>query len=44
MGNKWSDIAEAVKTKTENQVKNYFYSSVRKVIRKIIKMKFSMET
>lgn len=32
LGNKWSEISDAVKTKSENQVKNYFYSSVRKTI------------
>ena len=36
-GNKWSEIASVFKDRTDNQVKNHYYSSLRKKIRKIRK-------
>jgi hypothetical protein len=36
-GNHWSKIAEKLKGRTENSVKNYFYSTIRKNIRKVKK-------
>jgi hypothetical protein len=37
MGNKWTTIAKCFPSKTENIIKNFFYSSVRKLCRKIKK-------
>jgi hypothetical protein len=34
-GNKWAEIAKFLNGRNDNSVKNYFYSSVRKIIRKI---------
>lgn len=34
-GNKWAEIAKFLDGRNDNSVKNYFYSSVRKIIRKI---------
>lgn len=35
MGNKWSKIAQQLSGRTDNNVKNYFYSSLRRAVRKI---------
>lgn len=35
MGNKWSKIALQLSGRTDNNVKNYFYSSLRRALRKI---------
>ena len=39
MGNKWSEIANFIEGRTENAVKNCFYSSVRRNLRKYNKKK-----
>lgn len=38
-GNKWTEIAKSLDGRNDNAVKNHFYSSIRKVIRKIRKQK-----
>jgi hypothetical protein len=40
-GNKWSDIAKHLSTKTNNEIKNHFYTIFRKYMRKIIKRDFN---
>ena len=35
MGNRWAKIAHELEGRTDNNVKNYFYSSLRRAIRKI---------
>lgn len=35
MGNKWSKIAQHLSGRTDNNVKNYFYSSLRRAVRKL---------
>lgn len=36
-GNKWSDIAKYLPGRTDNSIKNFFYSKLRKFLRKIVK-------
>jgi len=40
-GNKWTEIAKSLDGRNDNAVKNHFYSSVRKIIRKIRKQKIT---
>ncbi len=35
LGNKWAEIASNMKGRTDNNVKNYFYSTLRKSLRKL---------
>ncbi len=37
IGNKWSDLAKLLPGRSENDIKNHFYSKLRKYIRKICK-------
>ena len=37
-GNKWKSIAQHLKGRTDNDIKNKFYSSMRKKLRKINKV------
>jgi hypothetical protein len=43
LGNKWVEIAKSLPGRNDNSVKNYFYSSIRKYIRKIAKGRISAE-
>ena len=35
MGNKWSRIAQKLTGRTDNNIKNFFYSTLRRAIRKL---------
>ena len=37
IGNKWSELAKLLPGRSENDIKNHFYSKLRKYIRKICK-------
>lgn len=37
MGNKWADIAKVLPGRTDNVVKNYFYSTLRRELRKLLR-------
>lgn len=36
-GNKWTVIAESLPGRTDNSIKNYFYSTIRRSLRRISK-------
>lgn len=36
-GNKWADIAALMKGRTDNVVKNHFYSTLRRELRKVLR-------
>lgn len=38
IGNKWADIAKLLKGRTDNVVKNYFYSTLRRELRRLIRL------
>jgi len=40
-GNKWTEISKSLEGRNDNAVKNHFYSSIRKIIRKIRKQKIT---
>ena len=40
LGNKWTFISELFNTKSPKQMKNHFYSSIVKTLRKVLKNKF----
>jgi hypothetical protein len=35
LGNKWANIAVVLPGRTDNNIKNYFYSALRKSLRKV---------
>lgn len=35
LGNKWAHIARELPGRTDNNIKNYFYSTLRKALRKV---------
>ena len=37
IGNKWSELAKLLPGRSENDIKNHFYSKLRKYLRKICK-------
>lgn len=38
-GNKWTLIAQKLEGRTDNAIKNHFYSTIRKSLRRISKLK-----
>ena len=38
MGNKWKKIAERLNNRTDNSIKNHFYSTMRKKLRRMNKL------
>ena len=43
LGNKWTFISELFNTKSPKQMKNHFYSSIVKTLRKVLKNKFDSD-
>ena len=42
-GNKWAEIAKNLPLRDDSMVKNFFYSSIRKNMRKIVKGRISLD-
>jgi Myb-like DNA-binding domain len=41
LGNKWSSITKFLPDRSDNNLKNHFYSNLRKTLRRFIKEKFN---